>query len=204
MNSKNQLNQQQLSSSLDHNSLATDTAATDILNLQSSDSNKMQFSSTGSDSSSNSASSNHSKEYFTIGNRFDPTGLSSLLNEAIPDDDDDDMLTIGLGNGTLGRSRNVGKMKQSTLGLPNKSFNTYTSHKDSSKNSKNSSSGVSGCGNMPLSAAIVNSSSNNSGSSARYSNYSSSHMANGGSIRSNKQQRTSFAFSMRTNLDQEL
>lgn len=174
--------------------MGTDTAATTETN------DNPKFCSSGSDSSSNSASSSHSKEYFTIGNRFDPTGISSLLNDVIPDDDDDDMINVGLTSGTLNRNKCSNKMsnfsKHNTLGLPNKSFNTYINHKDLSKNSSANSSGLS---------ANVNSTHSNSATSSgtlRFSNFSNLNI--NGSVRSSKNQRTSFAFPMRTNLDQEL
>jgi hypothetical protein len=227
-NRSKSLNERQLSTSLDHNSLDTNTAATDVLNMPSGSSDNAKYSCTGSESSSsNSAGSNQScsKEYFTIGNRFDPSGLSSLLNDVIPDDDDDDdILNMGVGtHSTLTRNNKKLLQKQNGgMGLPTKSFNTYTqAHKDSNKNSKNSSSGISSYVNNA--SSLVNGGSSNassgggvggagsmangnggggSGSAVRYSNYSNLH--NNGSIRSLKQQRTSFAFSMRTNLDQDL
>ena len=141
-----------------------------MLNLPtSSDSSKMQYTmAPQTDSSCTSANSNHSKEYFTIGNRFDPVGLSSLLNDVIPDDDDDlnctNMLGVGLASsGTLGRNKSN---KSTGLNLPNKSFNTYTNLKDTLKNSKLIGSG--GGGNT------LNSNNNNSSSN----NYSSG-LANG-------------------------
>jgi hypothetical protein len=179
----------QLSSSLDHNSLTTDTATTDGLHND----NKLQYCSNRSDSSTNSNISNHSKEYFTIGNRYDPSGISSLLHDVIPDDDDEIIVnTNPNGGGTLKRN----KAKPS---LPNKSFNTYISSKDANKNSRNGSIGTNGPSNNVNMTTLATANTNQ-----RYSNYSNNL---NGSIRSssnNKNQRTSFAFSMRTNLDQEL
>ena len=175
----------QLSSSLDHNSLSADTAGSDVLNMQNSDCPKYF-----SNSSDSSELSSHSKEYFTIGNRFDPTGISSLLNDAIPDDDDE---IVGMVNtsGTLSRNKNYSKTTSKQNGLPNKSFNTYATHKDLNKNSKNISPNGNGSNS-------VNMNTMNGTNSSRY-------YGNVGSIRSiAKNQRTSFAFPMRTNLDQDL
>ena len=159
-----------------------------------------------SNSSDSSELSNNSKEYFTIGNRFDPTGISSLLNDVIPDDDDD---VMGISNsaiignsGTLNRNKN--NYLKNTLkhnALPNKSFNTYTNPKElNNKNSKTIASAFnSGSNNVNLNTMSGNSNNNNSN---RYGNYGN---IGNGSIRSTaKNQRTSFAFSMRTNLDQDL
>lgn len=175
----------QLSSSLDHNSLSADTAMdSDALNMPT---NEHKYCSNSSDSSE---LSNHSssKEYFTIGNRFDPTAISSLLNDVIPDDDDE-MMNIGINSGTLSRNqKNYSKNNFKQNGaLPNKSFNTYT-------NSKIGGGGI----------EHTNLSTLNNGNS-RYPNYGN--VGHGGSIRSTAKnnQRTSFAaFSMRTNLDQDL
>lgn len=212
-NNNNQIllnDKQYFSSSLDHNSLETDTAATDVLNSQNNDSSK--FSSAGSDSSS-SAASNHSKEYFTIGNRFDPTGLS-LLNNIIPDDDDD-MLAIGLhninnttnNNGTLGKSKNVLKQNSNKMNfeLPNKSFNTYSNQRDVPKtNSKIGSSNLSNSiKGLNINTNNTNANNNSNNNTLRYSNFINNFQS--GSIRSNaKQQRTAANSLMRTNIDQEL
>jgi hypothetical protein len=157
-----------------------------------------------SNSSDSSELSNHSKEYFTIGNRFDPTGISSLLNDVIPDDDDDDVMGISNNGNTGTLSRNKNNYSKNTLkhnALPNKSFNTYTNHKElNSKNSKTIVSAFnSGSNNVNLNTMSGTSNNNNN---SRYGNYGN---VGGGSIRSTaKNQRTSFAFSMRTNLDQDL
>jgi hypothetical protein len=198
------LNEKQyFSTSLDHNSVETETAATDVLNSQNNDSSK--FSSSGSDSSSSSAS-NHSKEYFTIGNRFDPTGLS-LLNNIIPDDDDNDTLAIGLHNnnknGTLGKSKNnviKSNSNKMSFDLPNKSFNTYSNQRDVPKS--NSKIGSTNLSNSIKGLNISNTNSNNT-NTLRYSNYINNYQ--NGSIRSNaKQNRTPANSVMRTNLNQEL
>ncbi len=194
---------QYFSTSLDHNSVETETAATDVLNSQNNDSSK--FSSSGSDSSSSSAS-NHSKEYFTIGNRFDPTGLS-LLNNIIPDDDDNDTLAIGLHNnnknGTLGKSKNnviKSNSNKMSFDLPNKSFNTYSNQRDVPKS--NSKIGSTNLSNSIKGLNISNTNSNNT-NTLRYSNYINNYQ--NGSIRSNaKQNRTPANSVMRTNLNQEL
>ena len=216
-----------------------------MLNLPTSptsdSSSKMQYTmAPQTDSSCTSANSNHSKEYFTIGNRFDPVGLSSLLNDVIPDDDDDlnctNMLGVGLASsGTLGR--NKPSNKSTGLNLPNQSFNTYTNLKDTLKNSKLIGSGGGGAasnalnsssntgnyssglasGLSGLTAINLNNHSPNAGtttlngnlsclatggqsSGVRYSNYGNNMS---GTLRSNKQ-RTSYAFPLRTNLDQDL
>ena len=195
----------QLSSSLDHNSLSADTAASEVMNLQSSNGGDCpKFCSNSSDSSNNSVISNHSKEYFTIGNRFDPSGISSLLNDVIPDDDDEVMGIVNasvLGNsggGTLGRNKNYSKNMLKQNGLPSKTFNTYTNHKDLNNKNSKYGSGTSGANNVNMN---LMSGTNTNG---RYSsNYGQANAC--GSIRSTaKNQRTSFAFSMRTNLDQDL
>ena len=135
------------SSSDHHSSEGTETGITDVLNLQTT-TESTKYCLATSDSSCTSAHSNHSKEYFTIGNRFDPVGLSSLLNDVIPDDDDENASAVAtatttsnlLGFGTLSRA---GKNKNSTsLNLPNKSFNTYTTLNRNSNNNKLMSSGV--------------------------------------------------------------
>jgi hypothetical protein len=209
------MNERQLSTSLDHNSLGTDTAGTDVLNMQcSSDTTTTgggKYCSTGSEASSNSAGSNQSKEYFTIGNRFDPSGLSSLLNDVIRDDDDDDNDNNDHSNEndilqnmtTLSRKRPGGM-------LPTKSFNTYAAHKEMTlgkSNSKHGNQNSSGIINAYVNNSNGGASGNGGGggnNTVRYSNYSNLLHSNG-SIRSLKgQQRTSFAFSMRTNLDQDL
>ena len=198
----------QLSSSLDHNSLSADTAASEVMNLQSSG-DCPKFCSNSSDSSNNSVISNHSKEYFTIGNRFDPSGISSLLNDVIPDDDDEvmDIVNSGCGgggsvlgnSGTLGRNnKNYSKNMLKQNGLPSKTFNTYTNHKDLNKNSKHGAMISNGPNNVNMNTI------NGSNTTGRYMNYGQNNNI-GGSIRSTgKNQRSSFAFSMRTNLDQDL
>lgn len=223
-----------MSSSLDRNSDATDTAVSDLHNSECS---KNQYCLAGSsDTTCSSANSNHSKEYFTVGNRFDSNGLSSLLND-IPDDDDD-MLHTGLNvnytpsshsannsGGTLGRSsnttnnnKNLTKAINQTC-LPNKSFNTYSTHKDLNNTIKNSKSNglnsnqniaITSSGNSNNNTTSLHSNSNNNNrlntltintTSNKFSNFQPN-----GSIRStSKQPRNSFAFNnLRTNLDQEL
>ena len=184
----------QLSNSSDHNSVETDTAATEL--RFSSDSNKIQYSMASSESSCVSTNSNHSKEYFTIGNRFDQGGLSSLLNNNIIPDDDDHEMNSFTGNGTLGRLKSINKsLNQNSL--PAKNFNTYVNPNNNnihSNNSKNSSGA-----NQTLNISATN---NAAGGSSRFSNYG---LTANGSIRSSiKQPRSSFAFTMRTNLDEEL
>jgi hypothetical protein len=215
-------NEKQMSSSIDHNSDATDTATTDV---QNNEYTKMQYCLSTSDSSCESANSNNSKEYFTIANRFDTAALSSLLNDVIPDDDDDNMIGFGMNNmNTLNKSKTLSKPnhKQTSSGLgltlPNKSFNCYI--KDLNKNSKNASgvsntnnsinAGKTSVGLLSTNSITNNVNSNltngsllsNGNNSSRYSNYLSSHPT--GSIRSASKQRTSFAFSLRTNLDQDI
>ena len=218
-----------MSSSLDRNSDATDTAVTDLHNSECS---KIQYCLAGSsDTSCTSANSNHSKEYFTVGNRFDSNGLSSLLNDIIPDDDDD-ILHTGLSvnytpsnhstnnSGTLGRSSNSNNNKNLSKAinqtcLPNKSFNTYSTHKDlcnTIKNSKsiglNSNQTTIATSNIANITSTNNSNANrtntltiNTNTANKFSNFQPN-----GSIRSNnKQPRNSFAFNnLRTNLDQEV
>lgn len=183
----------------DHNSVETDTAASEVLN---SDSTK-QYCMSNSDSTS-ANSSNHSKEYFTIGNRFDQGNLTALLNGTIPDEAEDEMNTFHLA-GTLGRPKN-----NNQSGLPNKSFNTYATSSGSSSISdqngaKSNSKGAAGItlnnNRLSANAASLN-------ASSRMSNYgmvTGSSQSNTGTIRTSiKQPRNSFAFTMRTNLDQEL
>lgn len=244
-----------LSSSLEHNSLETDTAGTDVLNMMQcsgssssggssggGDTTTAKYCSTGSEASSSNSASNHSKEYFTIGNRFDPAGLSSLLNDVIPDDDDDEDEDDEIdelrpphhvvldANNEVNVSNTLGRGGKKQQMVPTKSFNTYHHHTlGKNSNVVNSATKTTNNGVGLLSASsqntsglllnnpYVNSITGNSPTGAtaatntvtRYSNYSSVHAApnGGGSIRSLKgggQQRTSFAFSMRTNLDQDL
>lgn len=227
INKKSPCRDTQLSSSMDRNSEVTDTAVTDLHN---SDCSKIQYCLAGSsDSSCASANSNHSKEYFTVGNRFDSNGLSSLLNDIIPDDDDEILRGLnsnytpssqsGNNCGTLSRNtKNLSKVINQNC-LPNKSFNTYTNHKDLNclKNSKimnvttgfNSSTGTNSMNSSNSSASVVLNQNRQNGNTLKYSNYNN---LNGGtnfgtgSIRSmSKQPRNSFAFNnLRTNLDQEL
>jgi len=146
----------------------------------------MQYCLAGSsDSSCTSANSNHSKEYFTVGNRFDPNGLSSLLNDCIPDDDDDDLRNglnmnnftpnshsnSGIHCGTLGRgtnSKTLSKVINQNC-LPNKSFNTYTNHKDLNiiTNNKNSKSTTN---NNNIQASFGSNNGTSSGASSSNSN----------------------------------
>lgn len=186
----------------DHNSVETDTAASEVLN---SDSTK-QYCMSNSDSSS-ANSSNHSKEYFTIGNRFDQGNLTALLNGTIPDETEDEMNTFHLA-GTLGRPKNI----QSAL--PNKSFNTYATSSGSSSTSdqngtKSNSKGSSATAtSLTLNNNRLSANAASLNASSRMSNYgivTGSSQSNTGTIRTSiKQPRNSFAFTMRTNLDQEL
>ena len=183
----------------DHNSFETDTAASEVLN---SDSTK-QYCISSSDSTS-ANSSHHSKEYFTIGNRFDQSNLTALLNATVPDETEDEMNTFHV-SGTLGRPR------ATQNGLPNKSFNTYASNANASdqsgakSNGKNSSGGAAG---LTISNNRLSANANILSASSRVSNYgivTGSSSSNTGTIRTSmKQPRNSFAFTMRTNLDQEL
>lgn len=194
---KIQNNNDNLHLSDDQNSLETDTATTDILN---SESTKLQYCMASSDSSCTSANSNHSKDYFTIGNRFEQSGFTSLLNGMIPDDAEDELNTFNLSNnlnGTLSRN--------SANQIPNKSFNTYTSHKDfntiNNKSVKGSSNSSSGSANSRLG----NNATNVNTANRLSSNYGIANSTTTGSIRASmKPPRSSFAFTMRTNLDQEL
>lgn len=154
-----------------------------------------KFSSSSSETGSHSVSSNHSKEYFTIGNRFDPTGISSLLNDVLPDEDDDDeVINSTINSGTLKKNKQ-NNQKMSSLGLPTKSFNTYVNHKDFNKNS-----------NSMINNSSILSSNNvnitNGTGTLRFGNYSN--LNGSATLKSIKNQRTSFALPMRTNLDQEL
>ena len=182
----------------DQNSLETDTATTDILN---SESTKLQYCMASSDSSCTSANSNHSKDYFTIGNRFEQSGFTSLLNGMVPDDAEDELNTFNLSNnlnGTLSRN--------SANQIPNKSFNTYTSHKDfNTMNNKSSKSSGNNSGLSVANARLSTNSSNINAANRLSSNYGIANSTTTGSIRASmKPPRSSFAFTMRTNLDQEL
>lgn len=146
-------------------------------------------------SSDSSSTSNHSKEYFTIANRFDQGNLTSLLNGTIPDDTEDELNTFQMSNnlsGTLGRNA-VNKMNQNNL--PNKSFNTYAT---SNKNAITSGLNLMNS-RLSANAASIN-------ATNRLSNQGSgTNAVTTGSIRATlKHPRNSFAFTMRTNLDQEL
>jgi len=131
-----------LTSSIDRNSDDTETAT----DLHSNECSKLQYCLVGS--SDSSCESNHSKEYFTVGNKYDPSGLSSLLsNNIIPDnnddDDDDEIVRNSISNnsnyiGTLGRNNNKALSKVINQNcLPSKSFNTYSNQKDINLNNKN-------------------------------------------------------------------
>lgn len=156
-----------------------------------------KFSSSSSETGSHSVSSNHSKEYFTIGNRFDPTGISSLLNDILPDEEDDEeMINTTITSGTLKKTK-PNNQKMSSLGLPTKSFNTYVNHKDFNKNSNSLMNNVN---SSILSSNNVNMS--NGTGTLRFGNFSN--INGSATLKSIKNQRTSFALPMRTNLDQEL
>lgn len=137
---KSNCRENQLTSSIDRNSDDTETAT----DLHSNECSKLQYCLVGS--SDSSCESNHSKEYFTVGNKYDPSGLSSLLsNNIIPDnnDDDDEIVRNSISNnsnyiGTLGRNNNKALSKVINQNcLPNKSFNTYSNQKDINLNNKN-------------------------------------------------------------------
>jgi hypothetical protein len=150
----------------------------------------MQYCLAGSsDSSCTSANSNHSKEYFTVGNRFDPNGLSALLNDCIPDDDDDELRNglnmnnftpnshsnSGINCGTLGRgtnSKTLSKVINQNC-LPNKSFNTYTNHKDLNIITNNKNSKINSNNNC-IQASFGSSNGTSSGTSSSNSSGSNS------------------------------
>lgn len=168
-----------------------------------------------SDSASANSSSNHSKEYFTIGNRFEQSNLTSLLNGTIPDDTEDELNTFHL-SGTLGR--NSSSKASNNQNLPNKSFNTYATHNPLNNNNSKAGSGNNSSNikqncaglNLPNSRLSVNAA--NINATNRLSNYgivssnSSTNPATTNVVRTTlkQQPRNSFAFTMRTNLDQEL
>ncbi len=168
----------------DQTSLETDTATTTDELTKNLQYNCMT--SSNSSSVSHSHTSNH-KEYFTVGNRFDQGNLTSLLLNATVQDDEaeDELNTFQMTNnlsGTLGRNGNK---------LPNKSFNTYATHAPNGKGMSLMNT------RLVANAANINASNRLSGSGT------SGNQA--GSVRGvSKQPRNSFAFTMRTNLDQEV
>jgi len=152
-------------------------------------------------SEASSVSPSNHKEYFTVGNRFDQANLASLLNATAQDDAEDELNTFQMTNnlgGTLGRTGSK---------LPNKSFNTYATHSAHNKSVISSGLGLinSRLGTNAANINATNRLSGNHGGAAGGGSGSGGSSNQTGSIRTTlKQPRNSFAFTMRTNLDQEL
>lgn len=231
-------------------STTANSTGMDILNIQTSNDSSKANNYSGSSSSTGSAVSssilasnnggdvvanNTTKEYFTIANRFDAsTGLtSSLLNDIIPDneDDDDDLNDLNAAlrhhfehDGVM--SATLKRLNKSSY-LPNKSFNTYTLNNATTQASKEllkingasslnkssalqSGNGILGNSGLNLSTKYLNNNNHNTTTGTLRSNKTSANTngagngGGGGGSSSNQQSRTSYAFSMRTNLDQDV
>jgi len=103
------------------------TVFTDVYQLNNLECSKLRGNSIPSnDSADSSSSSNQSKEYFTIGNRFDKTCLSPLLNSNLQDEINE--------SETMILNTNKKDLSMSTLHMAMNKYSTLR-HQQQSKNS---------------------------------------------------------------------